>query len=740
MGDNKQIDDSKNVSIYAIISHREQTFLRSKNVKRGVLLNTVIFAEKPSQAKAYAQAFSVQAKHKTHIELQPCETFPGGAVITWGIGHLVELKEPKEYNKEWAKWNLASLPIAPNKYEYKVSYGKREQFDAIKKLFKDPRVTTIINACDCDREGSNIFYSIFYMTGVKNKVIKRLWINSLEVDEVRKGFQQLHSNEKDLLLYYEAKTRQVSDWLVGMNGSRLYTLLLQQKGFNESLSIGRVQSPTVYLIYQRQLEIERFKPEPFYEIEGLFQAENGKYKGKVKFKSNKREEALELLQKHQVSPQDEGFIESIKRQKKYIKSPKLHALSTLQSVANKKWRYSPANVLKTVQQLYEKKLVTYPRTDTQYITKNEFSYLVNNIEKMQAIAGVSFPVQSKQPKKRYVDDAKVQEHYAIVPTKSIPTEKKLQGLSNEERNIYFEILRTTLAMFHDDYVYEETKVKTNVHELLFETTGKTEISKGWKELFPQGSKKKKEDDSLPILSEQERVQAQINIAEGMTTPPKPYTEGQLINMMKTCGKVIDNEEEMEILKEVEGIGTEATRSGIIETIKKHGYITVTKNTVSITKKGIVLCEAIEGNLLSSPAMTAKWETYLKKIGNGEGSPKFFIESVTKFIEKLLVETPKLIGETKIEVKPIATCPTCKKGKIIARKSYYVCTEQDQGCKQTFPGMLLGKKLTETNVRDLCSKRRTNIIKGFKSKNKKKFNAILTFKNEKIEFEFLNKQS
>lgn len=249
-----------------------------------------ILAEKPSQAKAYAEAFSVKARHKTHIELNPCSTFPSGAIITWGIGHLVELKEPKEYRKEWTSWNLASLPILPSKYEYEVSYDKKVQFNFIKQLFNDPAVSTILNCCDCDREGSNILYSIYYMTGARNKTIKRLWINSLEVDEVRKGFNNLQDNKKELLLYYEAKTRQVSDWLVGMNGSRLYTLLLQQKGFNESLSIGRVQSPTVYLIYQRQKEIESFVSTPFYEIEGNFTAENGTYKGKAKIKSDKKEE------------------------------------------------------------------------------------------------------------------------------------------------------------------------------------------------------------------------------------------------------------------------------------------------------------------------------------------------------------------------------------------------------------------------------------------------------------------
>ncbi|WP_060203930.1 type IA DNA topoisomerase [Sporosarcina koreensis] len=707
-----------------------------------------ILAEKPSQAKAYADAFLVKARHKTHIELNPCSTFPNGAIITWGIGHLVELKEPKEYRKEWSSWSLSSLPILPNRYEYKVSYGKRVQFNFIKDLFNDPAVSTILNCCDCDREGSNIFYSIYYMTGARNKTIKRLWINSLEVDEVRKGFNNLQDNKKDLLLYYEAKTRQVSDWLVGMNGSRLYTLLLQQKGFNESLSIGRVQSPTVYLIYQRQKEIESFVSTPFYEIEGNFTAENGTYKGKAKIKSDKKEEGLQILQQHNILEQNEGFVKFATKKEKRAKSPKLHALSTLQAAANKKWRYSPANVLKLVQGLYEKKLVTYPRTDTQFITDNEFAYLVDNVERYQQIAGISFPIASKRPNKRYVDSSKVQEHYAIVPTKSIPTERKLQGLSIEERNLYFEILKTTLAMFHSDYIYEETKVITDVNRLEFETTGNTEISKGWKELFTDikqetVDRKKEAMQAIPLLSKGEKVLGVVKMTEGMTTPPKPYTEGQLIGMMKTCGKTVENEEEMEILKEVEGLGTEATRSGIIETIKRHGYITVNKNIVSVTPKGVILCQSIEGNLLSSPSMTAKWEAYLKKIGNGEGSPEHFIATVTRFINKLIQEVPLQLQVQALEqnitaiqkVSVIAPCPTCKKGNIVQRKTYYRCSEHENGCKQTFPGQMLGKKLSEKDIKDLCTKGRTRVIKGMKSKAGKKFSAALKFENQNITFEF-----
>ncbi|MFS0604938.1 DNA topoisomerase III [Peribacillus frigoritolerans] len=712
----------------------------------------VILSEKPSQARAYSEAFSVKKRDKTSIELNPCSTFPSGAIITWGIGHLVELKEPKEYKTEWGSWNLSSLPILPNKYEFKVASGKSEQFNAVKKLFLN--ADTIINACDQDAEGSNIFYSIYHMTGAKNKVIKRLWVNSLEVDEVRKGFTNLTDNQKDLLLYNRAKTRQIADWLVGMNGSRLYTLLLQQKGLKESLSIGRVQSPAVYLIYQRQLEIENFVPKPFFEIEADFTAAQGKYKGKAKIKSEKKEEVLNILNQHRITGKDKGFVKSVTKKEIRTKSPKLHALSTLQTVANKKWKYSPKQVLDTVQKLYDKKILSYPRTDTQFITDSEFAYLSKNLESYQDIIKNAFKVASREPKKRYVDGSKVQEHYAIIPTKTIPSNVTLQGLSPEERNIYFEVLNTTLAMFHEDYVYEETKVITDVNQLDFETTGKTEISKGWKELFNipiEDEKESKKDaiQALPRLKKDECVESIVKMKEGVTSPPKPYTEGQLIPMMKTCGKTVENEDEIEILKEIEGLGTEATRSGIIETIKKQQYIEVKKNIVNITEKGKILCQSIEGNLLSSPSMTAKWETYLKKIGNGTGSQEAFLGNIAKFIHKLLEEVPEQLKtesitqsiETVQQSDIIAPCPACKKGNISFKRSFYGCSEYANGCKQTIPSQMLGKKVTEKHVKDLCTKKKTSVIKGMKpkAKEKKPFDASLILKDDgSIGFEFAKK--
>ena len=714
-------------------------------------MKTVILAEKPSQAKAYSEAYSVKNRNSTSIELNSCSTFPNGATITWGIGHLVELKQPKEYKEEWGKWSLSSLPILPERYDFKVASGKTPQFSAVKKLFKEADL--IINACDVDREGSNIFYSIYHMTGAKNKIIKRLWINSLEVDEVRKGFSNLQDNKKDLLLYEEAKARQISDWLVGMNGSRLYTLLLQQKGFKESLSIGRVQSPTVYMIYQRQLEIENFVPKAFYEIEGNFTAADGKYKGKAKIKSDKKEEVQALLENHKIADKNDGFVKSITKKEKRTKSPKLHALSTLQAVANRNWKYSPADVLKTVQGLYEKKIVSYPRTDTQLITNNEFAYLAEKVEAFQQVAGKSFEVISKEPNKRFVDGSKVAEHYAIIPTKNVPSENTLNGLSDQERNLYFEILHTTLAMFHSDYVYEETKVITDVNGLEFETTGNTEKSLGWKELFkntPKEEDKEKNEatQALPTLQKDERVLSIVRLKEGVTTPPKPYTEGQLIGMMKTCGKSVEDEEDMEMLKAIEGLGTEATRSGIIETIKKHEYIEVKKNIVSVTKKGEILCQSIEGNLLSSPSMTAKWETYLNKIGNGEGSSQVFLSTIAKFINKLIEDVPDQLKVEGIEKniesikqeEQIAVCPTCKKGSISFKTTFYGCSDYANGCKQSFPSSMLGKKITEKHVKDLCTKGKTSVIKGMKSKAGKTFDAALKLDGQNIKFEFPQKVS
>lgn len=703
---------------------------------------TIILAEKPSQALAYSRAFH-STKQDGYYEVFPDSVFPNGAKITWGIGHLVELYEPSEYDVRYKKWELSSLPIIPNdnEYKYKVKADVKKQYEIVKILLS--QASEIIISCDPDREGEAIARQIVNHTGNSHKPTKRLWINSQEKEEVIRGFKHLEDGDKFIPLYHEAQARQIGDWLVGMNSSRLYTLMLQNKGIRESFSVGRVQTPTLSLIYQRQKEIADFKPEPFFEMKATFKSPKGAYEGKMKERFKSKEELDDFLNKANIQMKDESAIitELLKTIKKKS-PPKLHSLSTLQTIANSKYKYSPSKVLKIVQSLYDSPLtlVSYPRTDTQYITTNEFDYLRDNFEGYKKLVNADFEPESLEPKSRYVNNSKVQEHYAIIPTKKIPTASTFNNLTPEQKNIYLEIVYSVLGMFHHDYVYEETEIHTEVKEQLFFTKGTVNKSLGWKELIKTESKEN--ESILPDVDKGMNCKADLNIHEGKTNAPKPFTEGQLINLMKYCGKYIGESDEsvLETLKEVEGLGTEATRSNIIEALKNQKYIEVKKNIVHVTKKGEILCESVKGTLLSKPEMTAKWETYLKKIGKQEGNQQTFIKNVTSFVQKLVNETtPESLNvDTTIkeieDQKNICKCPTCKTGFIVDKGKFYGCSDYKDGCKQTFAKKILKKSITKKNIIDLCTKKKTSKIKGFEGK--KPFEAHLVLdSNGKIEFAF-----
>ncbi|PYZ97673.1 DNA topoisomerase III [Alteribacter lacisalsi] len=704
----------------------------------------VILAEKPSQAKAYADAFSSVKKEQGFFTIPSCSIFPQGAVLTWGIGHLVELKDPHEYESGWKRWSLEKLPIIPDRFEFKPTARTRKQFSIVKKLLKE--ADEIIVATDCDREGENIARSIIEQAGASAKPTRRLWINSLEVDEVRKGFANLKPGDRYLPLYAEAQARQVSDWLVGINASRLYTLLIQKKGARDVFSVGRVQTPTLKLIRDREVEIENFKPEPFYEIEGHFKTEAGSYKGKVKGRFKTKDDVRELLKKHTVPLDGTGTVKKVADQLKRQKPPKLHSLSTLQTAMNKKYKYSPSKTLKIVQSLYDQplKLVTYPRTDTQHITESEFKYLRNNLDGYKRLAGAGFEPASLAPDKRYVDGSKVQEHHAIIPTKKVPDAGTVQGLRSDQRNVYMEIVNSMLAMFHRDHTYLETTITTAVSTLDFFTKGRVEKDRGWKELFFK--KSQEQEVLLPPVKEGMEAKARVSGREDETKPPKPYTAGQLINMMKTCGQMIDDDDEAkETLKEVEGLGTEATRSSIIDTLIKQNYITVTKNIVAVTEKGKLLCEAVDGTLLSKPAMTAKWELYLKTIGQGVGRKEAFIENTVAFTTKVVADAGAVVDKLTVKAEvtgsggkdraggAIARCPACKKGLIMDKNRVYGCSEYKAGCKQIFPKKILGKTLSQSTIKALCEKGKTRKLKGFKGK--KTFDATLELKDGEVKFAF-----
>lgn len=635
---------------------------------------TLILAEKPNQAKAYSDAFKNTIRKDGYIEVDDNRFFNGQkAVITWGIGHLVELAPPEEYKEEWKKWSLDTLPILPKQFKFQVAKDKRKQFNVVKKLLM--KASEIIVATDCDREGENIARSIIKLSGASGKPTKRLWINSLEIDEIQKGFSNLKKGNDYLPLYEEAKTRQISDWLVGINASRLYTLLMQKKGLRGVYSVGRVQTPTLYLIYKRQNEVENFQSKPFYELVGDITTDAGTFNAKHKERFDQEEKAKELLQSHGITDgKNKGVIKSVEKQLKKSKAPKLHSLSTLQTKANKKWKYSPSEVLKIVQGLYEKKLVTYPRTDCHFITDNEFNYVKEKLSEYQSCLGIQFDVGYPNARKGYVDGAKVQEHYALIPTKQVA---QIDDLSEKERNIYKEILSTTLSMFAPDYEFEETIVEVDVNGLMFHKTGKIEKRKGWKVLLGEESETKKDDEPvLPEMNEGDSCSVTVSIREGMTKPPKLFTEGNLIQVMKNAGKEVDDENAKAILKQTEGIGTEATRANIIDTLKHQEYIEIKKNTVYVTPKGALLCQAVDGTLLASAEMTAKWEQYLSKIGKNEGSQQTFLDTIEKFILSLLDTVPKQVENIKEQIDQatektfIGICLQCQNGKIEDKGTFY----------------------------------------------------------------------
>lgn len=702
----------------------------------------LILAEKPDQGRKLAAPFPF-VKKEGYLEIQKCSVFPDGANVTWAIGHLVELKNPDEYKDEWKKWRLETLPIIPDQFLYKVSKGKAKQFKIVKQLLKE--ADEIIIGTDPAREGENIARLLIMMAGANNKPVKRLWTSSLTENAIKKGFSELYDGSKTIHLFHEAQARQISDWLVGLNASRLYTLHLQKKGIRDVFSVGRVQTPVLKLIYDRQKEIENFKPEPFFELQASFKVDKGEYKGKLKGRFKTSEELFAAVSPDINENQKtyDALVKSVDIAEKRVSSPKLHSLSTLQAKLNKQRKMSPSQVLKTAQSLYEKGYISYPRTDSQYITDEEFSYIKANISHYQQAVSVSFNPVRFTPSKRYVDSKRVSDHYAIVPTEKKVSPAVFNSFSYEQKSAYEEIVKTTLGMFMDDYVYDETTITTSIGKNDFISKGKTLKNAGWKSLYQKEAEEaddKKDDQMLPTVVQGEEAKASVGVKDGMTQAPKPYTLGQLITLMKTAGKHVEDKEMREALNSTEGLGTEATRSGIIDTLLMRKFIEVKKNEVFVTDKGVILCEAVEGTLLAKPEMTAKWEVYLKGIGSGEKSKDVFIETAKKFCFTLLDQASASMDKLDVKAQPavetrekICFCPACKTGGILDRKTFYGCSDYKSGCKQTFPKKLLGKSISASQIRQLCEKGKTNKLKGFKGK--KTFDASLVLKEGKIEFSF-----
>lgn len=713
----------------------------------------VIIAEKPDQAMKLAAPFKYKKKDG-YIEVAPNSYFPNGAFFTWAVGHICELLSPEEYNDAWKKWSVAALPMIPEKFQYKVTKSKAKQFYTIRDLLKKSEVKEIIHAGDAGREGELIVRTILQTAHI-TKPMKRLWISSLTEKAVKDGFANLLTENDTRNLYYEAYSRACADWLVGMNASRVYTILMKQKGISDVFSAGRVQTPTLALVVKREKEIASFVSKPFWEVIALFDMDGKQYEGKWHKDNETRLDNPGMAAKIAAFCQGKpAAVDEMEVERKEFQPPYLFNLSSLQATANRAFKFSPKKTLDVAQSLYTKGYLSYPRSDSSFVTKGEaagFSDILGKLGQQEAYkAYFPTPIASIANNRRYVNEKKVTDHYAIIPTEQVPDVTKLSG---DERKIYDLVAKRLIAAHYDPAIFDYTTVSTLVDgRAVFISKGKQQIQEGWRKvLYAESSKEDEDDVLLPRLEKGETgVVADVKVKEGKTQPPKRYTEGQLITLMKTAGKVLEDQQLEKVLNKAEGLGTEATRAGIITMLKDRKYIDVKNNQVFATEKGTLLIDAIGEQILASPEMTARWEQRLAEIGDGKANAASFMEQAKKLTAKMIehaVEQSKEWDFSNVDKEqfqskkpgrrdntPLGACKKCD-GQVIDKGTFYGCTNYAKTkCNFTISKKILGKTVSQANVKKLMKDGVTNVIKGFK-KGEKTFDAKLEWKEDKVQFLF-----
>ena len=570
----------------------------------------VCIAEKPSVAKDIANVLGATTRRDGYME-------GNGYQVTWTFGHLCTLKEPHDYTPQWKSWSLGSLPMIPPRFGIKLidDRGIEKQFGIIKGLMQ--QADMIINCGDAGQEGELIQRWVMQKAQAKCPV-KRLWVSSLTEEAIREGFATLKDQSEYQPLYEAGLSRAIGDWLLGMNATRLYTLKYGKN--RQVLSIGRVQTPTLALIVKRHLEIENFVPQPYWELktiyrETTFSVTEGKY--------DSEEKGREALEKITGEP---FTVTDVTAKKGTELPPRLYDLTSLQVDCNKKFGLSADITLQTIQSLYEKKVTTYPRVDTTYLSDDIYPKCANILNGLRDYQPLIAPLTGKPlPKsKKVFDNKKVTDHHAIIPTGVYP-----QGLTDLEKKVYDLVARHFIAVFYPDCKFSTTTVLGESAGVKFKVTGKEITEPGWRVVFAGEQNEEKEGDKeklLPSFTVGESGPHTPALAQKFTQPPKPYTEATLLRAMETAGKLVENEELREAMKE-NGIGRPSTRAAIIETLYKRNYIRKEKKNIAATKTGIELVGLIRNELLKSAELTGQWEKKLRDIEKREYDAKRFIEEL-----------------------------------------------------------------------------------------------------------------
>ncbi len=708
----------------------------------------LIVAEKPSVGRDIANALGKHRKGKAGALVGE------GWTVTWALGHLAGLAPPDAYGDEYKKWRLETLPILPEKFKVVARGEARAQLGAVKSLMCDQSVSEIVNACDAGREGELIFAYLYGLSRC-GKPVKRLWISSLTPGSIREGFQNLRDGRRMKPLEDAARSRSEADWIVGMNATRAYSTKFGSPG--NVLSVGRVQTPTLKLLVEREREIENFKAEKFWTVHARFQRDDATYDGLwFKDKQNRlkeKEAAEKIVEKVRGGT---GTVEKVQEKESSEKPPLLYDLTELQRNTNAKFGFTADRTLKVAQKLYEeRKLITYPRTSSRYLSKNEIPTLERRVASAEALADLApFAAELLElPKlpisKRIVDDDKVTDHHAIVPTG-----KKLSAeLTPDEAKVYDLVSRRFLAVFFPAARFKDTSVVTRVREETFISKGRVVLEAGWRRLYPDdvGGKKEKEPPVLPPIERgQEWRVAKAAAKEGETKPPPRYSESALLGAMETAGKLVEDEELRQAMKD-SGLGTPATRAATIERLLKVGYLERSKKVLTPTEKGRALVDLLGESPLASPDLTARWEERLAKMERGSEKRADFMSGIGEFAASLVEEVRGMEGAKiaasstasgrsngrAISREPLGACPKCGSAVIENKKAYGCSAWKESGCKFAIWKTVAGKRLSAAQAKQLLARGRTGQLKGFKSKAGKPFSAALALDSEnrvKLAFE------
>lgn len=671
----------------------------------------VCIAEKPSVAKDIAEILGAKQRNDGYYE-------GNGYQVTWTFGHLCTLKEPHDYKEQWKYWKLEDLPIVPESFGIKLieNKGVEKQFNTIAKLVQN--CTEVINCGDAGQEGELI--QRWVLLKAKCKVpIKRLWISSLTEEAIKEGFEKLQDSKKYDNLYSAGSARAIGDWMLGINGTRLFTKKFGQG--KSTLSIGRVQTPTLAMIVERQKEIDAFISYDYWELKTHYKSTEFNCQIDRLKSEDKAKKGLEYITGKDFE------ITSFEQKEGKEGNPRLYDLTSLQVDGNKKFGFSAEDTLKLVQGLYEKKIVTYPRVDTTYLSEDLHPKVPNILRGMKYYSRFteSILAQPIEKSSTVFNDKKVTDHHAIIPTGIVPS-----GITPAEQQIYDLIARRFIAVFYPPCVVSNTTVLGKVEELEFKATGKQILEQGWREIYSDDKEEKdpKEESIMPHFDEGEKGPHEPFIHQGKTSPPKAFTEATLLRAMETAGKQIDDEEMRELMKD-NGIGRPSTRANIIETLFRRQYIEKKRKNILATPTGMALIDTIQNELLKSAELTGDWEKKLRLIEKGEYDIEVFKQELFTMVRELtdevifnshqpisfFQEPQKIVKTSKPRVKKeidfgTITCPKCKNSKLVKGKTAIGCLNY-KVCDFKVPFELMGKKLSENQLNDLIEKGKTALIKG-----------------------------